>query len=167
MRLIILCIFFFYTWHLDAPDQANDLLAVDMPLDSHTLSVNCTFLCSFQRVWYCEIKLSYRPYLHPPGDQRTISRESWCWCKCDNNITLKASTVYLCNVSAVLEDDSPPPVVVVQGVITTPSTSELCTWLTLNYLLYILALEPLSNGLMTKVEFLGLIPKMCKDHSSN
>ena len=46
-----------------------------------------------------------------------------------NNIALNTSTVYFYNVSAVLEDES-APVVVVQGVITTlstttPSTSEV------------------------------------------
>ena len=116
-----------------APDQANDLLAVDMHLESHTLSVNCTFLCSFQGVAYCEIKLIDSAFAHLEIREQSQERASAGGSVLINRITLKSSTVYFYNVSAVLEDES-TPMVVVQGVISTPSTSELSTWLTIYYL---------------------------------
>ena len=120
-----------HTWHLHTPGQANDLLAVDMHIYSHNLSVNCTFLCSFQGVAYCEIKLIDPTFTHLEIGAQSQERASAGGSVLINNITLNASTVYLYNVSAVLEDENTPPVVVIQGIISTPSTSELCTWLTI------------------------------------
>ena len=97
------------------------MLAVDMQLNSHSiLTVNCTFLASFQGVGYCEIRLSnmdstftyHQRFVASAGGSVLI-----------NNITLSASTVYFYNVSAVLEDES-TPVVVVQGVVSTSPTGE-------------------------------------------
>ena len=97
------------------------MLAVDMQLNSHSiLTVNCTFLGSFQGVGYCEIRLSNMDSTFTYHQQFVASAGGSVLI---NNITLNASTVYFYNVSAVLEDDS-TPAVVVQGVITTPPTSE-------------------------------------------
>ena len=102
-----------------------------MHLDSHNFSVNCTFLGSFQGVAYCEIKLIDPTFTHLEIGAQSQERASAGESVLINNITLKSSTVYHYNVSAVLEDENTPPVVVVQGIITTPSTSELFTWLTI------------------------------------
>ena len=122
-----------HTWHLHTPGQANDLLAVDMHIYSHNLSVNCTFLYSFQGVAYCEIKLIDPTFTHLEIGAQSQERASAGGSVLINNITLKSSTVYFYNVSAILEDES-TSMVVVQGVVTTPSTSELFTWLTIYYL---------------------------------
>ena len=122
-----------------------------MHLDSHNFSVNCTFLGSFQGVAYCEIKLIDPTFTHLEIGAQSQERASAGESVLINNITLNASTVYHYNVSAVLEDESTPPVVVVQGIISTPSTSELSTWLTIYYLNVLLAPEimsPLSNSLL-------------------
>ena len=94
-----------------------------MQVDSYsTLNVNCTFLGSFQGIGYCEIRLSNTnsTFTYWQQSQGSASAGESVLI---NNVTLNVSTVYLCNVSAVLEDES-TPMVVVQGVITTPSTSE-------------------------------------------
>ena len=94
-------------------------------MDSHNnLSISCTFLSSFQGVLHCEIWLSNtdstlaRLKFSTVSQQRASAGDSVSI----NNITLNTSTVYIYNVSAVLEDES-TPAVVVQGVITTPSTT--------------------------------------------
>ena len=100
------------------------MLSVDMQVDSYSiLNVNCTFMGSFQGVGYCEIKLSNTDSTFTYW-QQFQGKASAGGSVLINNITLNASTVYLYNVSAVLEDES-TPAVVVQGVITTPSTSEI------------------------------------------
>ena len=98
-------------------------------MDSYsTLNVNCTFLGSFQGVGCCEVRLSNTNSTFTYW-QRSQERASGGESVFINNVTLNASTVYLYNVSAVLEDevvleDESTPMVVVQGVITTSSTSE-------------------------------------------
>ena len=99
-------------------------------MDNNNLSVNCTFLDSFQGVAYCEIQLIDSTFTHLEIREQSQERASAGGSVLINNVTLNASTVYLYNVSAVLEDES-TPAVVVQGVITTlstttPSTSEFC-----------------------------------------
>ena len=131
----LLCTFSFIFYHLHAPGQANNLLTVDVHVDNNNLTVNCTFLDSFQGVAYCEIKLIDSTFTHLEIREQSQERASAGGSVLINNITLKASTVYLYNVSAVLEDER-TPAVVVQGVITTPSTtapptSEFCTWFTI------------------------------------
>ena len=144
---------------LHAPGQANNFLAVDMHLDSHNFSVNCTFLGSFQGVAYCEIKLIDPTFTHLEIGAQSQERASAGESVLINNITLKSSTVYHYNVSAVLEDESTPPVVVVWG--SSPHHLQVSSVHGLHFIIFcILALEPLSNGLMTEVKFLRLIPKM-------
>ena len=105
---------------------------MDVHIDNSNLNVNCTFLESFQGAAYCEIKLIDSAFTHLEIREQSQERASAGGSVLINNITLNASTVYLYNVSAALEDES-TPAVVVQGIITTPSTtppptSELCTW---------------------------------------
>ena len=127
--------FCFIFYHLHAPGHANNLLAVDVHVDNNNLSVNCSFLESFQGVAYCEIKLIDSVFTHLEIREQSQEGASAGGSVLINNVTLNASTVYLYNVSAVLEDES-TPAVVVQGVITTPPTtapptSEFCTWFTI------------------------------------
>ena len=118
-----------------APGHANNLLAVDVHVNNNNLTVNCSFLESFQGVAYCEIKLIDSIFTHLEIREQSQETASAGGSVLINNVTLKASTVYLYNVSAVLEDES-TPAVVIQGVITTPfttapPTSEFCTWFTI------------------------------------
>ena len=104
------------------PGGVNDLLAVKVHVNScNNMSINCTFLDSFQGVGYCEIKLSNvdSTFTYCQRSQRRASAGGSVWV---NNITLNASMIYLYNVSALLEDES-TPAVVVQDIITSLPTS--------------------------------------------
>ena len=120
---------FLITSHPHYAGCQNNVLAVSVHMDSHnSLSINCTFLSSFQGVLYLEIWLSNTHSTFASLEFSTVSqqRASAGESVLINNITLKASTVYFYNVSAVLEDES-TPMVVVQGIITTPSTTKPST----------------------------------------
>ena len=104
------------------PGGLNDLLAVKVHVNScNNMSINCTFLDSFQGVGYCEIKLSNvdSSFTYCQRSQRRASAGGNVWI---NNITLNASMIYFYNVSALLEDES-TPAIVVQGIITSSPTS--------------------------------------------
>ena len=122
--------FYFPHYLPSTPGWRNNVLAVSVHMGRHnSLSINCTFLSSFQGVLYLEIWLSNTHSTFASLEFSTVSqqRASAGESVLISNITLKSSTVYFYNVSAVLEDESTPAVVVVQGVITTPSTTKPST----------------------------------------
>ena len=159
MRLIILCIFFIYltsafTRLSKQPSGSGYALR-----QSH---IECQLYIPVlipRSCVYCEIKLIDSAFTHLEIREQSQERASAGESVLINNITLKASTVYHYNVSAVLEDESTPPVVVVWG--SSPHHLQVSSVHGLHFIIFcILALEPLSNGLMTEVKFLRLIPKM-------
>ena len=121
--------FYFPHYLPSTPGWQNNVLPVSVHMVRHNnLSINCTFLSSFQGVLYLEIWLSNMHSTFASLEFSTVSqqRASAGESVLISNITLKSSTVYFYNVSAVLEDES-TPAVVVQGIITTPSTTKPST----------------------------------------